>query len=63
VREASQGGGGTCKGAYRNVHGRDPDPEGYAFWLGLLQSGTISRAQLLVGFSESPEFRQRSGIA
>jgi len=47
---------------YRNVHGRDPDGEGYDFWLDLLRSGTISRAQLLVDFSESPEFRCRSGI-
>ncbi|MEM9395343.1 MAG: DUF4214 domain-containing protein [Pseudomonadota bacterium] len=40
---------------YNNVLGRDPDSGGEAFWLGELGSGT-SRADVVVGFSESPEF-------
>jgi serralysin len=39
---------------YRNVLGREPEPEGLAYHVARLQSGA-SRAQVLVGFSESPE--------
>ena len=41
---------------YENVLGRDPDAGGLAYQLEALASGT-SRAQLMVGFSESPEHR------
>jgi hypothetical protein len=40
---------------YENVLHRAPDASGLAFWQGQLDQGTMSRAQVLVGFSESPE--------
>jgi hypothetical protein len=40
---------------YENVLHRAPDAGGLAFWQGQLDQGTMSRAQVLVGFSESPE--------
>lgn len=40
---------------YANVLHRAPDPEGYLFHLGNLDSGVASRAVVLVGFSESNE--------
>jgi hypothetical protein len=40
---------------YVNVLDRAPDAGGLAYWVGLLDSGTLSRAQVLVGFSESVE--------
>ena len=42
---------------YRNVLSRDPDPEGYAYWLGQLSSGAQTRGQVMLGFSESVEYR------
>ncbi len=47
---------------YGNVLGRDPDPAGYAYWLGLVDGG-LSRTKLLLGFSESPEYVQATGTA
>lgn len=41
---------------YENVLGRAPDPDGLAFWL----SSTFTPAQLVVFFSQSPEFVQRA---
>jgi hypothetical protein len=40
---------------YQNVLGRDPGSQELAAWTDQLAQGT-SRAQLLIGFSESPEF-------
>jgi hypothetical protein len=40
---------------YHNVLGREPDPGGLKFHVDLLNAGTITRAQDLVGFSESAE--------
>lgn len=40
---------------YGNVLHRAPDTPGLAFWLGHLQSGAVTRAQLLSDFSESTE--------
>jgi uncharacterized protein DUF4214 len=45
---------------YQNVLGRAPDPEGFAYWTGLLNSGAYTRGQVMLGFSESPEFRGSS---
>jgi hypothetical protein len=45
---------------YRNVLGRDPDPSGFALWTGELNTGRMTRGKVMVGFSESPEFQQRS---
>ncbi|AXA90887.1 DUF4214 domain-containing protein [Massilia sp. YMA4] len=41
---------------YQNVLERDPDAQGYAFHVANLDSGRLSREQVLLGFSESPEF-------
>jgi hypothetical protein len=40
---------------YANVLHRAADAEGLAYHVGTLDSGQLSRAQVLVGFSESPE--------
>jgi hypothetical protein len=42
---------------YRNVLGRDPDPEGFASWVGQLRSAALTRPQMVLNFSESPEFQ------
>lgn len=47
---------------YLNVLGREPDPEGYDYWAGELNAG-MRRGTMMVGFSESPEFRSRSGLS
>ena len=44
---------------YNNVLGRDPDAGGLADWVGRLESGQ-SRGSILVGFSESVEYRAAS---
>lgn len=44
---------------YRNVLGRDPDPAGLADWVSRLEAGE-SRGSILVGFSESQEYRTKS---
>ncbi len=41
---------------YLNVLGRLPDAAGRAFWLDRLDSGTNTRGEVMIGFSESPEF-------
>ncbi len=40
---------------YRDVLGRDADADGLAWWTGLLDSGAMTRGQVLLGFSESQE--------
>ncbi len=40
---------------YENVLGRAPDAAGDSAWLDVLNSGAATRAQVLVGFSESSE--------
>ncbi len=46
---------------YSNVLGRRPDSGGYAYWTGRLRSG-LSRGAMMIGFSESPEYKQLTGI-
>ena len=41
---------------YQNVLGRAPDQGGHDYWLGLLNSGQITRAGMMSGFIDSPEF-------
>lgn len=41
---------------YTNVLGRSPDAAGRSYWVGRLGAG-LSRGALMVGFSESPEYR------
>lgn len=47
---------------YANVLDRSPDDGGRAYWEGLLGSGT-SRTEVLLGFSESPEFVIKTATA
>lgn len=42
---------------YQNVLGRNPDPGGYTYWVGQLNSGAMTRGQLMLGFSESTEYK------
>jgi hypothetical protein len=42
---------------YQNVLGRAPDSGGYAFWAGELNSGRRTRGQVMIGFSESAEYK------
>lgn len=46
---------------YDNVLGREPDPDGLSFWTSRLELG-LSRGRLMTAFSESSEFRSRSGV-
>ncbi|PKP67125.1 MAG: hypothetical protein CVT83_08845, partial [Alphaproteobacteria bacterium HGW-Alphaproteobacteria-5] len=41
---------------YNNVLDRDPDPTGFANWTNALTQGTLSREQVVQGFSQSREF-------
>ena len=40
---------------YNNVLDRDPDAGGLNYWQGLIDGGTLSRAEVLANFSESDE--------
>jgi hypothetical protein len=40
---------------YRDVLGREADPDGLASWTALLDAGGTTRGQILIGFSESQE--------
>lgn len=42
--------------AYRLVLGRNPDPEGFAAYLELLQRTPLTTRELLARFLSSPEF-------
>lgn len=46
---------------YQNVLGRAPDPQGLAYWVGQLNSGAMNRGAVMIGFSESPEYRALIG--
>ena len=45
---------------YSNVLGRAPDAFGLAYWVAQLDGGSMTRGQVMVGFSESPEYQQTS---
>ncbi len=45
---------------YNNVLGRAPDAPGHAYWTSQLDGGFMTRGQVMVGFSESPEYQQSS---
>ncbi|NLD75713.1 MAG: DUF4214 domain-containing protein [Acidimicrobiales bacterium] len=45
---------------YQNVLGRQPDAKGEQHWTSKLATGT-SRGQVMIGFSESPEFQRKTG--
>lgn len=42
---------------YRNVLGREPDGDGLQFWTDQLTGGGLTRGQMMIGFSESAEYR------
>lgn len=44
---------------YKNVLSRTPDGSGFSFWTRQLQSGRYSRAEVMIGFSESQEYKER----
>lgn len=46
---------------YTDVLGRDPDQEGKAYWLDLLQRGVVSRGTIVVYFTESAEMHGLTG--
>ncbi len=48
---------------YRNVLGRAPDEGGLANWVGQLGSGNLNRQQVVLGFSESEEFRKQTATS
>ena len=43
--------------AYAHVFGRAPDAGGQEYWMGRLADGSVTRAGLILFFSDSPEFR------
>ena len=45
---------------YQNIMGRSPDAGGLAFWTDELNSGRRTRGQVMLEFSESPEYQQTS---
>jgi hypothetical protein len=45
---------------YANVLGRAPDTTGYNFWLSRLNNNQSTRGQVMLAFSESPEYRGQS---
>ncbi|MCR8550873.1 DUF4214 domain-containing protein, partial [Salipiger sp. P9] len=47
---------------YQNVLDRDPDATGLANWVARLEDG-MSRAQVVLGFSQSPEFIAETTVA
>ena len=48
---------------YQNVLGRPGDPEGQAFWLDAINSGRLTRVQVLLAVSDSPENIAATGTA
>jgi secreted trypsin-like serine protease len=43
---------------YQNVLGRAPDASGRAYWKGQLDNGTRTRGGVMIGFSESNEYKR-----
>ena len=43
------------KTLYQNILDREPDAEGYDYWVGQLNNGVEDRSELLLGFAESAE--------
>lgn len=46
---------------YRNVMGRGPDDAGERYWLARIRSG-VTRGELMTYFSDSPEYRDITGL-
>ena len=45
---------------YQNVLGRNPDSAGLAYWTNQLDTAARTRGQVMLGFSESPEYQSTS---
>jgi hypothetical protein len=45
---------------YNNVLGRQPDSQGYNFWIEQLDNRTFSRGRMMAFFAESPEYQRAS---
>ncbi len=60
-RYGSLSNNGFLERVYQNVLGRPSDSVGLRYWSNILASG-VDRGEVMLGFSESPEFRNRSGI-
>ena len=45
---------------YNNVLGREPDQNGFDYWSNQLSSGSLSRGQVMLGFSNSEEFKAKA---
>ena len=43
------------KTLYQNILDREPDVDGYNYWVGQLNNGIEDRSELLLGFAESSE--------
>ena len=43
---------------YKNILEREPDQDGFNYWLGQINNGVEERAHLLMGFSESTENKE-----
>lgn len=48
---------------YQNVLERQPDAGGAAFWVGQLDAGTRTRADVVLAFTESAEFKAQTGTS
>lgn len=48
---------------YKNVLGRTGDPTGVNFWTARLDSGSATRGEVMIGFSESTEFVKKTNTA
>ena len=44
---------------YQNILGRPGEPSGVAYWTGELDAGRKNRGGVMLGFSESPEYKTR----
>lgn len=47
---------------YRSVLGRSPDSAGLRYWLGRLNRGELTRGRLFLYFTDSPEYRMKTGL-
>ncbi len=47
---------------YKNVLDRSPDENGFNYWVSQIESGYESKAELLIGFSESGENKQTFSV-
>jgi Ca2+-binding RTX toxin-like protein len=59
TRYGSQDSTGFVTLLYQNVLGRAPDAGGLSYWRDQLETGTQSRTQVVIGFSESGEYINR----